>query len=126
VNAMLMLQDGASNLGTAAFALRLGSPLTSFAQNFDGTSPPALPAGWLAEIIGKPSDPAWTTTSTLSDSVPNNAFAPSERHVADNRLTTPAIIISTATAQLTFRNNFDLESTFDGGVLEISIGGGAF
>src|SRR5438552_2469969 len=31
---------------------------------------------------------------------------------------------ASATAQLSFRNNYSLESTFDGGVLEISINGG--
>ena len=34
--------------------------------------------------------------------------------------------ITSASAQVSFRNNFNLESTFDGGVLEISINGGAF
>src|SRR6185436_17615521 len=40
--------------------------------------------------------------------------------------TSPQIAISTAIAQLSFRNNYNLESSFDGGVLEISIDNAAF
>ena len=36
------------------------------------------------------------------------------------------IPITSASAQATFVHNFNLESTFDGGVLEIAIGAGAF
>ena len=50
--------------------------------------------------------------------------------VSDKRLDSPSIPITSSAAQLTFRNNYNLEASppsfFDGGVLEISIGGGAF
>jgi hypothetical protein len=46
--------------------------------------------------------------------------------VTDSTLDTPTINITSNSAQLTFRNSFNTESTFDGGVLEISINGGAF
>src|SRR3984893_15916580 len=46
--------------------------------------------------------------------------------VSDKRLDSPLVMISSSVAQLQFRNNYNLESTFDGGVREISIGGGAF
>jgi hypothetical protein len=46
--------------------------------------------------------------------------------ISDKRLDSPPILIPSANAQLTFRNNYNLEEIFDGGVLEISIGGGAF
>jgi hypothetical protein len=49
--------------------------------------------------------------------------------VTDNTLDTPNINITSTSAQITFRNNFDLENTFDGAVLEVSspnINGGAF
>ena len=49
--------------------------------------------------------------------------------VTDKRLDTPAIAITSAAAQVTFRNFYFLESTFDGGVLEVSspnINAGAF
>ncbi len=46
--------------------------------------------------------------------------------MSDKRLDSPSIPIATGSAQLTFRNNYYTETTFDGGVLEISIGGEPF
>ena len=60
------------------------------------------------------------------DTPPNAAFVDNPQVVSDKRLDSPSIPISTSAAQLTFRNNYYTETTFDGGVLEISIGGGAF
>ena len=42
------------------------------------------------------------------------------------RLESPAFQVTTASAQLTSRNNYATEAGFDGGVLEISINGGTF
>jgi hypothetical protein len=60
------------------------------------------------------------------DTAPNTAFVPDPSTVHDVRLDSPVFAIQSASAQLTFRNNFITESGFDGGVLEISIGGGPF
>ena len=46
--------------------------------------------------------------------------------VSDKRLDSPAIAIGTAAARLSFRNSYNLEGGFDGGVLEIAMDGGAF
>ena len=49
--------------------------------------------------------------------------------VSDKILDTPGIAIASTSTQLCFRNNYNLESTYDGGVLEVSspnINGGAF
>jgi hypothetical protein len=103
-----------------------------FTENFDGVTAPALPAGWTATNATGPA-PLWVTTTTLSDSGPNNAFIDDpDAVVSDKRLDTPPIPIATTTAVLTFRNNYSLNGSgsstegFDGGVLEISIDGGAF
>ncbi len=48
------------------------------------------------------------------------------RRLAINDWSHPVIPIWNPSAQLTFRNNFNLETTFDGGVLEVSVNGGAF
>jgi uncharacterized repeat protein (TIGR01451 family) len=75
----------------------------------------------------------WITSSTLRDTSPNAAFAaePVDGGVTD--LVSPVFPITTSTAQLSFRQNFNFESdpavlsnAFDGGVLEIRIGGGPF
>jgi bacillopeptidase F (M6 metalloprotease family) len=72
----------------------------------------------------------WTTASDTPDSPPNAAFIPDQDGVSDKTLETPSLIINSATAQVTFRNYYDTErdadGAWDGGVLEVSINGGAF
>ena len=106
------------------------NPTTTFSENFDGVTPPALPAGWTATNAEGPAPPWQTSNSGMptppADTPPNAAFVDNPQVVSDKRLDSPSIPISTSAAQLTFRNNYYTETTFDGGVLEISIGGGAF
>lgn len=100
---------------------------TPCAENFDGVVAPALPAGWLAIAnVVNPSSTVWVTNGAVSNSAPNSAFTNDPGSVSDEFLHSNSIAIVSAAAQLTFRNNFNLESSFDGMVLEISIGGGAF
>jgi hypothetical protein len=71
----------------------------------------------------------WVTSPTIPDTPPNDAVVKDAPEVSDKRLDTRGIIISSAAAQLSFRNNFNLQDTFDGGVLEVSspnIAGGEF
>ena len=73
--------------------------------------------------------PLWVTSTTTPDTAPNDAFIDDPAAVSDKRLDTPNIAISSAAAQVSFRNFYFLESTFDGGVLEVSspnINAGAF
>ena len=94
-------------------------------EAFDGATAPALPAGWsFVDGIGG-STGAWTTVSTVSDTAPNSGFAPNLTTVADLYLISPQFAPAAGTT-LTFRNRYNLESGFDGGVLEISINGGAY
>jgi photosystem II stability/assembly factor-like uncharacterized protein len=124
LTATLQLNDGTNNLGTVSASFPMGVASVPFATNFDGVTPPAFPAGWT--VIWTGAGAAWVTTSSVSDSAPNSAFAPDPASISDNKLTSPSFIINTATAQLTFRHNYNSENTYDGGVLEISINGGAF
>ena len=133
VTASLQFQDGATNLGTVTFTFTLGTQMVAFAENFDGVVAPALPSGWAAtqgtNVTGAP---LWVTSTTTPDTAPNDAFSTAPNNVLDNRLDTPGIAITSASAQLSFRNNFDLADSntgFDGAVLEISspnINAGAF
>ena len=69
------------------------------------------------------------TASIGSDTAPNNAVVKDPAEVSDKRLDSRNILVTSAAAQLSFRNNFILQDTFDGGVLEVSspnIAGGAF
>ncbi len=95
----------------------------TYSQNFDGVTAPALPAGWVTSATGEPI--LWVTSTSSFVSSPNAGFSTDPASVSDKRLDYATYIYS-ATAQLTFKNNYSLESTFDGGVLEISINGGPF
>jgi photosystem II stability/assembly factor-like uncharacterized protein len=118
------LQDGPNNLGTVTATFQMGTPQVALSENFDSVVPPAFPAGWVVSWTGAGSP--WGTTSSLSDSAPNSAFAPDPGDISDNNLTSPVLAINTASARLAFRHYYDTEPTYDGGVLEISIGGSAF
>ena len=111
-----------TRVDTASF--RLGKPnFTGTTQNFDGVTAPALPAGWSQTNSG--ANTGWVTATDLVSSAPNTAFAPSPITVGEANLMTTASITS-ASAQLAFKNFYNTESTFDGMVLEIQIGGTAY
>ena len=106
-----------------------------FSENFDNVTPPALPPGWLAtNALGPP--PLWVTSdsglpSPVADTLPNAAFIDDPAVVSDKRLDSPPFAtFGAVAAQLTFRQNFNLEAApdpnigLDGGVLEISTDGG--
>jgi hypothetical protein len=74
-------------------------------------------------------DPLWLTSPTTPDTAPNDAVVKDPPEISDKRLDTRNILITSAASQLSFRNSFNLQNTFDGGVLEVSspnIAGGAF
>ncbi len=124
ITASLQAQDGATNLGTFTFNFVVGTPTVAFTQNFDGVTAPALPAGWTSTATG--AQAAWVTQAATPDTAPNSAFVPCPSALGRSELVSPIIAITSATARVSFRNNYDLETNFDGGVLEIKIGAGAF
>jgi len=142
--AALQLQDGTNNLGTVSFTLPLGSISTNrvqtFAQNFDGVTAPVLPAGWTTTNITGTTN-KWATTTSASDTSPNSVFVADVASISENALVSPVISIAATNTRLSFRHNYSLEYTnlvsghrhpttnttyYDGGVLEIQIGSGAF
>ncbi len=120
--------DGANVLGTATVSIAVsGGPGVVFSQNFDGVTAPALPAGWTtSSTVGT----NWSTEATVRDTVPNAAFAPDVTLKGTNDLISPSIALPAGPNQLTFRHSYNFEAaggiTYDGGVLEIKIGAGAF
>ena len=117
--------DGWSDdYGNLTYNFVTGTSAVAFTQNFDGVVAPALPAGWTSTAtgIGVP----WVTSTTTPSSAPNAAFAPDPSNIGDSYVgfanLSPCRL---AERRLSFKNNFNTESTFDGMVLEISIAGGA-
>ena len=65
----------------------------------------------------------WATSTTAPDSAPNDAFVPDQDGISD-KVVDRVVTVNSASATLTFRNNFDTEFSggvfWDGGVLEVS------
>jgi subtilisin-like proprotein convertase family protein len=99
----------------------------AFSQNFEGIFPPVLPRQWTANLVtGLAGDQAWRTSNVSSHSAPTAVFAGDPSHISDNFLETPTWTVDGSNQVLDFWHRFNMEDTFDGGVLEVSIGGGAF
>ncbi len=101
-------------------------------ENFDNVTPPTLPPGWTAINAIDPDGILWQTSNSgnptpPADSPPNAAWVNDPAAISDKYLNSPPIIIDQLeNAALMFRNNYSLENTRDGGVLEISIDGAPF
>ena len=131
------LQDGALDFGNVTKTFTLGVLQTGapvFSENFDGVTAPTLPAGWTTTktpAAGNP--PLWVTNTTLRDTLPNSAFGAGSTTMGETILNSPVISIPNAPAigghagvQLAFKLSYNTENGFDGGVLEISVNGGAY
>jgi len=104
-------------------------------ENFDGVTAPALPAGWTATNASGDTD-MWVTSTISPDTAPNDAFIPDQDGISDKYLDSRDIVVTSAAATLSFRNNYNTEYDpppaevfWDGYVLEVSspnINGGAF
>lgn len=128
VTLLFELRDGTTNLGEISYTFTPGSPqaVTACSENFDTVTPPNLPPGWSTVAIAPGAVTPWQTTAIFSDTPPNSALVEALGNGTDVRLDSPPFPITSAAAQLTFANLFSLQTSIDGGVLEISIGGGPF
>ncbi|HEX3800988.1 MAG TPA: S8 family serine peptidase [Verrucomicrobiae bacterium] len=133
INATLQLQDEGVNVGTITFPLSLGK-LTfapTLMENFDELATPNLPPGWTSSATN--AEAPWVSSTNLFDTAPNALFVGEPDMPGLSELDMPVIHIQTASAQLTFMNDYDFEAfptndpsptmAFDGGVLEISVDG---
>jgi hypothetical protein len=124
----LQLQDGAENLGTVSIVLNTGAQRVALRENFDSVAAPNLPNGWTTAATGAQQN--WKTVTNRKQSVPNSVFSPDPNQVGVNELVSPAFAVVSPNAEISFRNWYELETTFlrnklyDGSVLEIKIGGG--
>ncbi|MBK9164822.1 MAG: M36 family metallopeptidase [Acidobacteria bacterium] len=116
-----------SSLGdqTIVRTITLGQPIVTTTENFDGTTAPDFPAGWTAQPVSNGIN--FVTSTSTPFSSPNAAFAANPATVGGGTdLVSPSIAISSPSATVSFRNNYATEAGWDGGVLEVSIGEGAF
>jgi hypothetical protein len=122
----LRVGSSVTNAVISYFPISVGQ---TFTENFDNVTPPGLPPGWTTSASGAQSP--WTTSASFQDTIPNSVVSIDASNIGVNELVSPPIPLGPGTFQLTFRNNYDLESgtgtdAFDGGVLEIKIGTNAF
>jgi hypothetical protein len=112
----------------------LGNITTSYTENFDSVTAPAIPTGWTAETNYTPIK--FVTTNVQPDSAPNSAFAADLPNCGNpggpgcptsaggtTELISPSIPITISGARLTFQHKFNTEDGWDGGVLDISYDG---
>lgn len=104
-----------------------GEGPSTCAEFFDGVVAPAIPTGWTATtVLDCATSNPWATVAAGADTVPNVAMVNDPNCISDEVLDSVPIAVVSAAATVSFQNSFILEDTFDGGVLEISIGGGPF
>jgi hypothetical protein len=112
-----------------------------FTENFDGVTAPALPSDFVTSFTPGPANCTptgtcalgtnWATSTTNPFSPPNCAFHDAPGCVTDSSMDTPSFYYNgpsgtSSGAFLSFYHSYDLQSGFDGAVLEISINGGPF
>jgi hypothetical protein len=116
--------NGSAGAVATNFTLTLGTPIVGVDEKFDTLTAPALPAGWITAITG--SGVAWVTSTTTPDTAPNALFVTDPTTTSSSEVTTTNIPVMAASAKLEFRLSYTTESLWDGAVLEMSIGAGAF
>ncbi len=109
-----------------------------FSENFDGVTPPTLPAGWTAAVnTGVGSDIPWQTKAAgFASSAPNAAWVGDINDYADITLTTPVLTLGAGTSRtISFQQAYTLwapdagplaNGVYNGAVLEMSVNGGPF
>ncbi len=122
--------SSANGVSVTPIPLRIGTPMvtTELAQDFNSTATGSLPAGWTQ--TGTVSGSAWAVNATVIDSG-NCAFAADVSTTSDSSLVSPVIALSSnPNQQITFKHRYTTQTSqgigYDGGVLEISLAGGAF
>lgn len=111
------VSSGTENTGAS-------QPIVRYSENFDGVTMPALPAGWSASSTG--TGAFFATTTSQSDTAPNAVYTAAPPTTSSASLISPPILVTGATSILSFRHKYAMENTWDGGVLEMSIGTGEF
>ena len=124
------LRDGNENLQTITQTFNAGARKIALRESFSNLTEPNLPFGWMTSAIG--AQDVWR--GVLIEPTQNDfaAFSDEAVNPGVNELVSPVFQIASRQAQLTFRNKYELETTFlrnklyDGAVLEIRYNRGAW
>lgn len=122
------LKDGSEELDEITINLPTGAPRIAFRERFDRIFAPSIPTAW--RTASSSGHQLWRTAGKRRQSGRNSVFSPAPHQLGVNELLSPIFAISTPNARLSFRNWYELETTFlrnrlyDGSVLEIKIGNG--
>ncbi len=129
------------SMSLLALAVALAVPLSALAaisENFDGVTAPALPDGWTSAVaVGAGSTAPWITKAVgHANSAPNALWADDVNDYADVSIVSPTYSLpASGSATITFHHSYVLWApdpsdqaggVYNGGVLEVSINGGAF
>lgn len=125
ITATLQLQDGPRELSGVTFNLRLGKAVTNalLQQSFDSGT---LPPGWSTSHsqAGVP----WVTRDLGNDGA---AFASEADLPGVTELLSPSILVTSSASTLSFTTSFNIEAhdvdiskSYDGAVMEASVGNG--
>src|SRR5258707_11592874 len=93
---------------SSKFPRGVRAPATPLSENFDSVATPSLPSGWSSTVVSG-AQASWVTTIASSSSAPNAAFIADSASLGENALLSPVCSIGSASAQLTFLQNYDLE-----------------
>ena len=130
VTMVLSLSDGTFSLGLLQIEIPSGQARIALQENFDRAARPNLPAGWTT--TSSDGHQPWRTSAARSQSPPNSLFSPAPLQQGINEAVSPMFHVATPNAELSFKNWYDLETTFlrnrlyDGSVLEVQIAGGGW
>ena len=117
--------DGSGGPSMGYRALPTGATPLLREENFDTFPLGSLAEGWSGSSTGADAVP-WTTGTLHVVSAPHAAEVALPASVSDNTLIMPQLPADLHPGLVRFSHRYAFENGFDGGVLEISIGGGAF
>jgi hypothetical protein len=127
LNIRFAMTANGQQIDTLDIPMRAGQVRYALKESFD-TSRRRLPEGWTSAATGSQS--LWSLSSHRSSSPMISIFSPDPHQVGLNEVVSPSFHITSSQAELTFRNWYELETTFlrnrlyDGSVLEISFDNG--
>ncbi|MCC7177771.1 MAG: hypothetical protein IT177_05200 [Acidobacteria bacterium] len=118
-----MLLDTGTNAPATPLTFVFPTGPTLFNEGFDNVTAPTFPSFFTRSATNTT---GWTVLEGGAHGERNRAFAPDPLGPSTASMTTESVPIADGSYVLTFHHAFLTEAGYDGGVLEISIEGGAY